>query len=127
LPSTVTQPFADLSLTHVGCHMGPAVRAIADNAIIRRGGSLEHPNRVKMRLAIDAHAAQARSMEPTAGADFLDRCLNAVARNRQNLADHVTDRGSLAPQLDGLTIFDIDDAQFQLETVQRELRRAAAA
>jgi hypothetical protein len=106
--------------------MPGAVRAIADAAIGRLGGKADHPNRVAMRQAIDAHIAQARSMDPTAGAEFLGRCLLAVHRNRDNLADDATGRGTLSPSLEGLTIFDIDEAQYQLEVVRRELRTSAA-
>ena len=125
MPSTVTQ--TEPGLQPIGDGLSAAVRAIADNAIVQRGGRLDHPNRMAMRMAVAAHLAQAQSMEPSAGADFLGRCIAAVERNRQNLANHVTDRGALAPQLDGLTIFDIDEAEYHLEVAQRGLRRAVAA
>lgn len=125
MPSIVTEE--QPGLQPIGDAVPGLVRAVADAAIRHQGGDLEHPNRVKLRMAIEAHIGQARSMEPLAGAEFLGRCLNAVHRNRNNLADWAADQGELSPSLAGLTIFDIDDAQFQLEAEQRRLRCSVAA
>lgn len=114
-------------LRPIGEDMPAAVRVIADAAIRRHGGAIDHPNRVKMRAAIAKHVAEARSMGGEQGAEFLGRCLNAVHRNRNNLADSLTNRAALWPSLEGLTNFDIDEAQYQLEVTQRDLRRAVAA
>jgi hypothetical protein len=110
LTTTKTQGLAPIGLQAVP----DAVKRIADAALI-------HPNVQKMHDAVDRWIKEANSRGGQAGVDYLALCQAQVQANGQNLADWACDRADLRKGLHGLTINDIEAAQWRLDRAARRL------
>lgn len=114
MPRTVTLSKPQ-GLAPIGLQAVPdAVKRIADAAVI-------HPNVQKMHDAVDRWIKEARDRGEQPGFDYLADRIAQVRSNGQNLADWACDRADLRKGLHGLTIEDIESAQWRLEKAARRL------
>lgn len=96
-------------LAPIGLRAVPdAVKRVADAALI-------HPNVQKMHDAVDRWIKEANTRGGQAGVDYLARCQAQVQASGQNLSDWACNRAHLIKGLRGLTIDDIQSAQWRLD------------
>lgn len=95
-------------LVPVGAYVPAVVAEVAAAANV-------HPNVQRMHDAVDRWIKEARDRGGQGGVDYLADCLARVALNKQNLADWACNRAELRTGLTGVTIDDLESAQWRLE------------
>lgn len=120
MPSTVTKTRPDQAtgFQHIA---GPA------NALVAKINASRHPNVVRMHDAIDAWVKDANRRGGEAGIEYLALCAARIEQNRQNIADHATDRAPLTKGNEGISPFDLDAAAGRIDRAVRVLSGEASA